>query len=1333
MTIVEYAHRKLVVYLVVVAAFIGPSDAVAQDATEETATADDAAGPVLPDDRFAEIANQLGAAGSSAEAVSRLYRLDQLSSMVPGALYRRTLREAGDAVDSPTAAFGIERRLFRDRLDRDIPLEREASVEEKVGDWQNRFAEEHGCLVDWSVVGPFDNDSMDGFEARLAPERGEIGPYEGKHAKVDWRSLPDFRRGCHVYVGEAMHSSSSAVAYLASRIEVDRAETRRLLVGASGAYRVWLNGEPVAERDEDRGFAVDADAWELPLEAGANRIVVKLGSTRTGSMSLMARITDADLEALNVSATALPVTNENGAEMGTLEAPDGSAPTPTDQGRLAEVKACARGETEVDVGTRVDCLVTWSRLASEVAAEPWEDIADNLVAAVRRRTEQSGESVADAGIVEGAGPDAGGTDGGGDPEKRRRATADVGPISPRAIARLAVLYDDQHERLEILRLAERRATGDPVVTLKLAEAEASSLEDTFEHRRRDRLEKIRQRHPKMWPATVELASWYTSHGFGGRALKLVEGVKVDRRMERPALVMQLANLESRYGSRSRARELSKKVAGLRRMNTGWIRRRIDELVADARYGPALAWVEQQRMLNPWSVGWVQRKANLHRARGDHEAALAEIDAMLERIPGTTSLYRLKADILAASNDRDAAIASIEEALTYETQNQQLEEYLRFLQPEQRSFHEPWIVDNVRERAADQESSDHSLDTIIDQTIVQVSPNGLSQRVVQVVQRVNDAEGVSDARSESVGFRSGDEYVDVMSVRVHKPDGRVLQDYNEWTSGGSRKGSSYYNDRKYRNIRAQNVEKDDLVEFRYRLQESASGNFRGDYFGDVSYVQSSRPVGYARYVVEAPETWELYFRAPAHDHTRVTSRPGDAEAPTGFRVQGFEVSDVPAVNTDPDQPGYTDVYDYLMVSNKETWDEIGSWWWELIDEQLITSDPIKQKVAELTGGLESDRAKMEAIHNWVVKNTRYLHLGLGVHGWKPYKTTRAFKNKFGDCKDKSSLLKVMLEEAGIPTQLVLVRTRDLGHVERRPASMHIFNHAIGYVPQFDLFLDPTAEFNGTTELTPMDQGAQALVVRDGGDAEFVTLPIDEPEDNRTQTEMTVELPEPGSDGGAAAVRGNITAYGQHAVRYRRNLQDESRRDQDFEKELADTYAGATLENATYRHLTNLERPTEVEFSFSGGRFLRGGSSGGYVYPSGVERDLLERYAENSERHQDLTIRVPFIKQATITYELPEGYGFDKIPEAVRLDSDFGQLRIDYDVAPGNGEGRRLKVAVRYSLSKQRIPVERYGEFRSFVSTMTDELNRTIEIVPAAGSADGSASGAAPDKAGESRDG
>jgi hypothetical protein len=344
---------------------------------------------------------------------------------------------------------------------------------------------------------------------------------------------------------------------------------------------------------------------------------------------------------------------------------------------------------------------------------------------------------------------------------------------------------------------------------------------------------------------------------------------------------------------------------------------------------------------------------------------------------------------------------------------------------------------------------------------------------------------------------------------------------------------------------------------------------------------------------------------------------------------------------------------------------------------------------------------------VVRNTRYLHLGLGVHGWKPYKTTRAFHNKFGDCKDKASLLKVMLEAAGIPTRLVLVRTRDLGHVDEHPASMHIFNHAINYVPRFDLFLDPTAEFNGTTELTPMDQGAQGLIVRDGGEASFVTLPIDEPEANTLTRRLTVELPENPDAASGAIVRGEFVASGQNAVYYRRSLQDADRRNQIFEKQLADTYSGATLKTATYRDLSDLEAQPQITFEFTGGRFLRGGANNQFVYPYGAERDLLSNYAKQSERQQDLTIRVPFVNDTRVTYELPEGRRFKSVPDSVEMTSDFGSLSIDYQ--RGGENERTLTVDIRYSLAKQRIPVDRYDEFRGFLSKVTDALNRTISVV------------------------
>ena len=132
-------------------------------------------------------------------------------------------------------------------------------------------------------------------------------------------------------------------------------------------------------------------------------------------------------------------------------------------------------------------------------------------------------------------------------------------------------------------------------------------------------------------------------------------------------------------------------------------------------------------------------------------------------------------------------------------------------------------------------------------------------------------------------------------------------------------------------------------------------------------------------------------------------------------------------------------------------------------------------------------KVRALYKHVITSTRYVGLEFGIHGFKPYRTTDVYDRRFGDCKDKASLLKVMLGEAGIKSHLVLVRTRDQGTIGNTPASLSAFNHAITYVPSLDLYLDGTAEFSGPEELPTGDQGATVLIVRDGAGAELRTIP------------------------------------------------------------------------------------------------------------------------------------------------------------------------------------------------------------------------------------------------------
>jgi hypothetical protein len=44
------------------------------------------------------------------------------------------------------------------------------------------------------------------------------------------------------------------------------------------------------------------------------------------------------------------------------------------------------------------------------------------------------------------------------------------------------------------------------------------------------------------------------------------------------------------------------------------------------------------------------------------------------------------------------------------------------------------------------------------------------------------------------------------------------------------------------------------------------------------------------------------------------------------------------------PGWTEVTDYLHVSSYATWDDVGRWYWGLVEGQLLVDDAIRAGVA-----------------------------------------------------------------------------------------------------------------------------------------------------------------------------------------------------------------------------------------------------------------------------------------------------------------------------------------------------------------------------------------------------
>ena len=153
-----------------------------------------------------------------------------------------------------------------------------------------------GFLRNWRIIGPFDNTEGKGFAAVYPPETA-IDPaasLDGKEGKVAWQPVDSADEYGIVNVnlvypppappadakapeGETKEGLKGVVAYAVTEFDAAEARPAELRLGCKNAWKIWLNGEPVFEREEyHRGMEIDQYKMPIRLRKGPNTILVKI-------------------------------------------------------------------------------------------------------------------------------------------------------------------------------------------------------------------------------------------------------------------------------------------------------------------------------------------------------------------------------------------------------------------------------------------------------------------------------------------------------------------------------------------------------------------------------------------------------------------------------------------------------------------------------------------------------------------------------------------------------------------------------------------------------------------------------------------------------------------------------------------------------------------------------------------------------------------------------------------------------------------------------------------------------------------------------------------------
>jgi tetratricopeptide (TPR) repeat protein len=149
----------------------------------------------------------------------------------------------------------------------------------------------------------------------------------------------------------------------------------------------------------------------------------------------------------------------------------------------------------------------------------------------------------------------------------------------------------------------------------------------------------------------------------------------------------------------------------------------------------------------------------------------------------------------------------------------------------------------------------------------------------------------------------------------------------------------------------------------------------------------------------------------------------------------------------------------------------------IVDSRANPDPVQAIVDRLIAGKSSVAEKESAILDYLGQEIRYTGIEFDEAAIMPHEPAEVLGRKYGDCKDKATLLVTMLRAAKIPAYVALLNAGSRMDVPAELPGMGLFDHAIVFVPGPPaLWIDATDQYARLGQLPAQDQGRLALITR-----------------------------------------------------------------------------------------------------------------------------------------------------------------------------------------------------------------------------------------------------------------
>jgi hypothetical protein len=355
----------------------------------------------------------------------------------------------------------------------------------------------------------------------------------------------------------------------------------------------------------------------------------------------------------------------------------------------------------------------------------------------------------------------------------------------------------------------------------------------------------------------------------------------------------------------------------------------------------------------------------------------------------------------------------------------------------------------------------------------------------VIKEIVSETGIQNASQISVGFDPAFERLDFHDITIwrdNKPINRLKtsafkviadeQDLSNFIYQGSFSALCILDD----------IRKGDRIEYAYTIT-GRNPIFKGKFCDDF-YLQWYQPIAHQYTAIIASSQRKLNFKS-----FNKVPKASISES-NGLKRYEYEDFQVSAARDDNNQPVWYNARGYIQISEYDDWAGVVNWALGINPAATNIKGELADRIKQLKtmAGGNKEKYFREAVKT-VQDEVRYMGIEIGQYSHQANKPEKVFKQRYGDCKDKSLLLVSILKANDIDASMVLVNADCGVHITDYIPTYNAFNHAVvvANVNGKQVWIDATIDYQGGsgTDIYFPDYG-KGLILK-AGNTELTTIP------------------------------------------------------------------------------------------------------------------------------------------------------------------------------------------------------------------------------------------------------